>query len=82
MNLIKRCEDLSVYANFKISNHWLGNFMERYHLSVRSPTHKAQENSKKNHEKVHIISNYLIELTKINHQYLLEMIFQMEETPT
>ena len=50
-HLINVCEDQSVYANFKISNLWLQNFMERYHLSVRSPTHKAQENSKKTHEK-------------------------------
>ena len=29
--LIKRCADQSLYENFKISDCWLGNFMERYH---------------------------------------------------
>ena len=80
--LIKRCADQSLYEKFKISNCWLGNFMERYHLSVRAPTHKAQENSKRHQEKEQIISNYLIELTKITNQYPPEMILQMDETPT
>jgi hypothetical protein len=80
--LIKRCADQSLYEKFKISNCWLNNFMERYHLSVRAPTHKAQENSKRHQEKVQIISNYLIELTKITNQYPPEMILQMDETPT
>jgi hypothetical protein len=47
---------------------------------MQAPTHKAQEDLKRHHEKVQITSNYLIELTKIIHQYTPEMILQMDET--
>ena len=80
--LVKKSEDQSVYSKFKISSSWLSKFMERYHLSVRSPTLKDQENTKRQLEKVEIISTYIIELNKISHQYAPEFILQMDETTT
>ena len=43
--------------------------MERYHLSVRSPTQRAQENAIKDNNKTEMITNYLYELNKISRQY-------------
>ena len=56
--------------------------MERYHLSVRSLTHRAQENALKDNNKVEILTKFLYELNKISRQYPPHFILQMDETPT
>ena len=65
-SIVKNSEDPHFYEDFKFSNGWLQNFLERHHLSSRAATHRAQENTKTNQSKANIIIEYLSNLNRVN----------------
>jgi hypothetical protein len=56
--IISKTSD-TIYNDFKISNCWMFKFLKRNEFSIRSTTHKAQENKKTQANKAEEITSYL-----------------------
>lgn len=70
-----------LYLGFKCSYNFIKGFMRRNNLSVRSSTHKAQENLKSPKEKCVEIVKYLNTLNNKTLQYESKYVLNMDETP-
>jgi hypothetical protein len=66
---------------FRASPSWLRGFLARNHLSYRTPTHVAQQNTKTPELKCKIILNFLNKLNMLSTRYDLRSIYNMDESP-
>ena len=70
------------YVDFKISDCWIHAIMDRYNLSCRVATHRAQENNKESFVKTDTVIKHIIALNELSRKFEPQFILQMDETPT
>ncbi len=69
------------YTDFVISNTWVSRFLDRFNLSVRKASHRAQQNLKTREEITKELVKRLIQLNILCQNFPPQYILNMDETP-